>query len=62
MAVDAATEFSRSIVLQAAGLLSQAGVPNPGAFLSGLVHTTIDHALAAAGAGDPGEPADTIDG
>ena len=61
-AVDAATEFSRSIVLQAAGLLSQAGVPNPGAFLSGLVHTTIDHALAAAGAGDPGEPADTIDG
>ena len=61
-AVDAATEFSRSIVLQAAGLLSQAGVPNPGAFLSGLVHTTIDHALAAAGSGDPGEPADTIDG
>ena len=61
-AIEAATEFSRSIVRQAAGLLRQAGVSHPGAFLSGLVHTTVDHALAAAGSGDPGEPADTIDG
>ncbi|MFB8146025.1 DUF2520 domain-containing protein [Microbacterium sp. NPDC056003] len=61
-AISAATEFSRSIVRQAAGLLSQAGVPHPAAFLSGLVHTTVDHALAAAGSGDPGEPADTING
>ena len=61
-AVGAATEFSRSIVRQAAGLLTEAGVPNPGAFLSALVHTTIDHALADAGSAGPGDPTATIDG
>lgn len=61
-AVGAATEFSRSIVRQAAGLLSEAGVPNPGAYLSSLVHSTIDHALAEAGSGAPGDPTATIDG
>ena len=57
-----ATEFSRSIVQQAARLLSQAGVPNPGAYLSALAHSTIDHALADAGAAAGGEPTDTING
>jgi predicted short-subunit dehydrogenase-like oxidoreductase (DUF2520 family) len=61
-AVGAATEFSRSIVRQAAGLLADAGVPNPGAYLSALVHSTIDHALADAGSGAPDDPAATIDG
>jgi len=61
-AVGAATEFSRSIVRQAAELLSEAGVPNPGAFLSTLVHSTIDHALADAGAAEPGDPTATLDG
>jgi len=61
-AVGAATEFSRSIVRQAAGLLTEAGVPNPGAFLSALVHTTIDHALADAGSAAPGDPTATLDG
>jgi predicted short-subunit dehydrogenase-like oxidoreductase (DUF2520 family) len=60
-AIGAATEFSRSIVRQAAGLLSEAGVPNPGAYLSALVHSTVDHALAEAGSG-PGDLTATIDG
>ena len=46
-----ATEFSRSIVRQASGLLASAGVENPRAFLSVIVHSTVDDALA-----DPGEP------
>jgi predicted short-subunit dehydrogenase-like oxidoreductase (DUF2520 family) len=50
-----ATEFSRSIVRQAAALLREAGVPNPGAYLTALAHSTIDHALADAGAADGSE-------
>lgn len=61
-AVSAATEFSRSIVRQAAGLLTEAGVPNPGAYLRALVHSTIDHALADAGSVAPGDPTATLDG
>lgn len=61
-AVGAATEFSRSIVRQAAGLLAEAGVPDPGAFLSALVHTTIDHALADARSAGTDDPPATIDG
>ncbi|MGN8553086.1 UNVERIFIED_CONTAM: DUF2520 domain-containing protein [Microbacterium sp. SLM126] len=61
-AVGAATEFSRSIVRQSAGLLAAAGVPNPGAYLSALVHSTIDHALAEAGSGPPSDPPATING
>jgi predicted short-subunit dehydrogenase-like oxidoreductase (DUF2520 family) len=57
-----ATEFSRSIVRQSAALLRQAGVPNPGAYLSALAHSTIDHALAEAGSGTPDAPPATIDG
>jgi len=66
-----ATEFSRSIVAQAAELLRIAGVPHPGSYLSVLAHSTLDHALAAAGSAGagplgPGEaagglPADSID-
>lgn len=40
-----ATSFSHAIVTQATGLLSGAGVPSPGLYLSQLLHTTIDHAL-----------------
>lgn len=61
-AVGAATEFSRSIVRQSAALLAEAGVPYPGRYLSALVHSTIDHALADAGSGPAVDPAATIDG
>jgi predicted short-subunit dehydrogenase-like oxidoreductase (DUF2520 family) len=61
-AVGAATEFSRSIVRQSARLLAEAGVPQPGAYLSALVHSTVDHALAEAGSAAPGDPTATIDG
>ncbi len=44
-----ATEFSRSIVGQAAALLAQAGIENPGSYLSALVHATIEQALSSAG-------------
>ncbi|QKJ18221.1 Rossmann-like and DUF2520 domain-containing protein [Microbacterium hominis] len=56
-AIATATEFSRSIVAQAARLLRQAGVAAPGPYLSSLIHSTIDHALSGADGG-----ADTIDG
>lgn len=55
-AIATARDFSRSIVRQAAGLLAEAGVPHPGAFLSSLVHTTIDHALTEAGTGPGPDP------
>lgn len=45
-AIATATEFSRSIVRQAAELLASAGVDNPRAFLSTIVHSSIDQALA----------------
>lgn len=61
-AIATATHFSRSIVQQATGLLATAGVANPGAFLSMLVHTTVDRALAEAGSGPGGDPAATIQG
>ncbi len=50
-AIATATQFAESIVQQSAGLLDQAGVPAPGRFLSTLVHSTVDRALAAAGQG-----------
>ncbi|ALJ22007.1 Rossmann-like and DUF2520 domain-containing protein [Microbacterium sp. No. 7] len=40
-----ATEFSASIVRQAAALLQQAGVDDPGRYLSALVHSTVEQAL-----------------
>lgn len=64
-AIATVTAFSRSIVAQSTALLAQAGVADPGAYLSTLVHSTIDDALTA-GAGLGGEevppPADSIDG
>ena len=63
-AIATATEFSRAIVRQAAGLLVRAGVENPGSFLTSLVHSTVDHALADAGVRrDPDDPfAGSLDG
>lgn len=52
-----ATTFSRSIVRQATALLRDAGVPNPGSYLSVLVHATVDLALRDA---DPSSEADGI--
>ena len=60
-AIATATTFSRSIVAQSSALLASAGVPNPGSYLSALVHSTIDDALAAAGSGEPAGPPTTID-
>ena len=56
-ALTTATEFSRSIVRQSTDLLAQAGVPDPGRYLSALVHSTVDQALSAAGATGGGESA-----
>ncbi|GAA5201704.1 hypothetical protein GCM10025773_22760 [Microbacterium jejuense] len=61
-AIATARDFSRSIVRQATALLAEAGIPNPGAYLSQLAHTTIDHALSEAGSGPGSDPAATIQG
>ncbi len=61
-AIATASEFSRSIVRQSTGLLAEAGVPFPGAYLRALVHTTVDHALSEAGSGPPIDPTATIQG
>jgi predicted short-subunit dehydrogenase-like oxidoreductase (DUF2520 family) len=61
-AIAIATEFSRSIVAQAAGLLRSAGVPHPGSYLSSLLHSTLDHALAEAGSAGAGTAGDAIGG
>jgi predicted short-subunit dehydrogenase-like oxidoreductase (DUF2520 family) len=47
-AVATASEFSRQIVHQATGILRGIGVENPGGYLSALVRSTVDHALAEA--------------
>ena len=49
-AIATATTFSRSIVEQASGTLATLGVPNPGAYLSSLVRSSVDEALRRAGA------------
>ena len=61
-ALATATEFSRSIVRQSTDLLAQAGVPDPGRYLSALVHSTVDHALSDAGSSGPVDPIPRIDG
>lgn len=48
-AIATATEFSRSIVRQATGLLTEIGVENPGSYLSSLVRSAVDLALTEAG-------------
>lgn len=55
-AIATATEFSRSIVAQAAALLTEADVPNPGSYLATLVHSAVDAALQVAGRAAPLEP------
>jgi predicted short-subunit dehydrogenase-like oxidoreductase (DUF2520 family) len=47
-AIATATTFSRSIVVQAAGILTSIGMENPGGYLSSLVRSTVDNALAQA--------------
>ena len=61
-ALATATEFSRSIVRQSTELLAIAGVPDPGRYLSPLIHSTVDHALSDAGFPAAGDPTATIDG
>lgn len=53
-AVETATAFSREIVRQSTDLLAGIGVENPGGFLSALVRSSVDQALAGA-AGGTGE-------
>lgn len=47
-AIETATQFARSIVQQATGILTGIGVENPGGFLSALVRSTVDDALIRA--------------
>jgi predicted short-subunit dehydrogenase-like oxidoreductase (DUF2520 family) len=62
-AISIATQFARSIVQQATGILSDIGVDNPGGYLSTLVRSTVDDALTRAGTGAvPDAPDDTIVG
>jgi len=49
-AISTASEFARSIVGQATGILRGIGVENPGGFLSALVSSTFDRALRDASA------------
>ncbi|UYO96617.1 DUF2520 domain-containing protein [Microbacterium sp. M28] len=44
-AIATASEFSRSIIVQATGLLRGIGVENPGGYLSALVQSTVERAL-----------------
>ncbi len=54
-AIATATTFSRSIVGQATGIHTRLGFENPGGYLSALVRSTVDQALAEATS--PGSPA-----
>ncbi len=54
-AIATATEFSASIVRQAARLLVDAGIERPGRFLAPLVHSAVERALVEAGQGAPDE-------
>lgn len=47
-AIATATTFSRAIVEQATGILGEIGVERPGTFLSSLIRSTVDNALARA--------------
>lgn len=48
-AIATATEFSASIVRQAAGLLREAGIDEPGRYLSAVLHSTLERALTETG-------------
>lgn len=60
-AIATATEFSRSIVRQSTNLLTQAGVSEPGRFLSVVIHSTLDQALSESGLPGVGESGGSID-
>lgn len=47
-AVETAASFSRAVVQQATGMLTEIGVENPGGFLSSLVRSSVDEALRGA--------------
>ncbi|MCE4027237.1 MULTISPECIES: DUF2520 domain-containing protein [unclassified Microbacterium] len=55
-AISTASEFARSIVGQATGILRGIGVENPGGYLSALVSSTFDRALREASPPDPLSP------
>ncbi|SDL94632.1 DUF2520 domain-containing protein [Microbacterium azadirachtae] len=57
-AIATASEFARSIVGQATGILRGIGVENPGGYLSALVSSTFDRALREASSPDPLSPPD----
>jgi len=63
-AIATATEFSRSVVRQASGLLAGVGIDNPGGYLSALVRSTVDQALAEGAPSGPDTlpPEATLDG
>jgi predicted short-subunit dehydrogenase-like oxidoreductase (DUF2520 family) len=47
-AIETASAFSRQIVHQSTAILRGIGIDNPGGYLSALVRSTVDHALAEA--------------
>ena len=55
-AISTASEFARSIVGQATGILRGIGVENPGGYLSALVSSTFDRALREVSPPDPLAP------
>lgn len=61
-AIATATEFSRSIVRQSSELLARVGVDNPGGYLSALVRSSVDQALAGGAGRRAPDGDDTIDG
>ncbi|MDQ1082809.1 MULTISPECIES: DUF2520 domain-containing protein [Microbacterium] len=61
-AIATATEFSRSIVRQSSELLTRVGVDNPGGYLSALVRSSVDQALAEGSARRTPDGDATIDG
>ena len=59
-AIATASEFARSIVGQATGILRGIGVENPGGYLSALVSSTFDRALREASPPDPLAPSEAF--
>lgn len=54
-AIVTASAFSRAVVEQSTAALSRVGVPNPGGYLSALIHSSIDRALTRLPDGHEGE-------
>ena len=51
--IQAATEFSRSIIVQSTTRLGEIGIENPGGYLSALVQSTVERALRDASGPSP---------